>query len=400
MKTNFIRALAVILCLAVPVSPVAAQVAPSAAGALTAPGARLAAPQLAQFRQAVDALVSVHFPGDFSAVSALQNFAFSQHQGERLAMPMAEQAATQLVVEAVSAGPEQAQAALSSVDLPEETRVKLVEAARRLEAQSKVDPAVARALAVMRRQALPAFRIELPSRRTETRIAAFLKKMWASRAAQSEYENEGGLVAVGAELGGGPAKSTRDFLPPRRGPESSRGLLENDRPADTYYDQDITPSSKKIAKLLLAAEKDPAAGRTAAMEILKDQNERRVEVRISALRLIAPMPSKELLPFVLDLVENDFSWYIRRESARIVGARVADLGELKGRAEIAMRALYKSQLAPLRLMAKDVLGKWESIPGRSPLSRSRTPERSFRLRIIFIMARNPPKGLKSRVRSL
>ncbi|MBI5202003.1 MAG: ATP-dependent zinc metalloprotease FtsH, partial [Elusimicrobia bacterium] len=132
------------------------------------------------------------------------------------------------------------------------------------------------------------------------------------------------------------------FVPEPQGPGGVRGWLSSAArrfglsPA-LRADAPATPITvnKRISELRSLVARDPAAGREAALKILKDSSDR-LEIRLTAMRFMtAPTPAEAdaILGVAKDTKDG---WYIRREATKLLG-RLSE--ELKPRAEEVIAAL-------------------------------------------------------------
>ncbi len=126
---------------------------------------------------------------------------------------------------------------------------------------------------------------------------------------------------------------------------------------------DWVPTAKKVAQLQKLAKTDFDAAFAQAAQILSNQDEPRIEVRASAFRLVAGQPAVRALPIVLKLLQEDPSWYLKRMSAKWLGARAGELGESKGVAEKALRESYRNANPSVRVMSGWALRQLGVDPG-------------------------------------
>ena len=139
----------------------------------------------------------------------------------------------------------------------------------------------------------------------------------------------------------------------------------------------FVPANKKIGDLERLAATSPESGWTAAQAILKDDGEKRPEVRIAAMRVLETMPAKRFVPLGLELLASfdtqeelilkelghGHNWYLQRMVLAALGGMAAEMTSKRGEVIVALQAAYADFSAPVRLTAQWALTRYGVAPG-------------------------------------
>lgn len=336
------KILALALCLAVPMTSTAAEIGRFAGQAafrgFTVPVSRLQQPLILE-------ALDLHFSaGNFDLPASLNGLALSRGT------------AATLLAEAIAAGPEAARRHLAQAGLSGDAIDRIVPLAESARRAAESDPRAAAALARLQAATGPTVKPNHVGALLERLKSAFPRAQRDDLAPEAEgisAGTQGGtLRASGLSPSGGQKSSRQEGLGPRP------GLAESGKASRPEFN----PSSKKIAALLSLANNDVEAGYKAASDVLADKEERRIEVRLSALRVLDSMPVERHVPILLSVADGDFNWYMKREAAQRLGARAKEIKDREPVLKVLAKTA-KSSNDSLKLMSRWALEQLGADPG-------------------------------------
>ena len=354
MDHSLAKTLALILCLAVPLPSFAGPIADRFSSQ------RAGAPQVRahDFQREMGTFLDTQFPeGDVDYSTVLRNVRVVLDDPAPEAGPR--KAALMLFLDTLASPPESAASNLANVDLPAKTTKRLIDSTERMRKAAGESVALSRQLTALVADEVLAPKAALPQK---AQFHVRLARMAA---------------------GFGRDKNAR--------PDAAWSSLQKaakDSPVSNEPQVFLKPSYRWVGELHLAKEKDPESGRKAAVDVLNDPKETRFEVRITALRILDSMDSRQLVPVLLKEIATESDWALQREAIMMLGRRLEnrarleelELGHLRAETESLLRAAYRHDVTHLRLAAAWTLGRLGLEPG---------PERPWS----FSMAARKTSGL-------
>jgi cell division protease FtsH len=144
------------------------------------------------------------------------------------------------------------------------------------------------------------------------------------------------------------------------GPES-REAAQAPAPADESSRR--MTRAKRIEYLTALAKDHPVRALAHIKAVLDDPDELHMEILISALRLLGPMPPSETSSFLIHLIADSPHYYLRREAILMIAARPTLSSERREEALAALRQAATAADAPVRIAARDALSRFGVDPG-------------------------------------
>jgi ATP-dependent metalloprotease FtsH len=122
-----------------------------------------------------------------------------------------------------------------------------------------------------------------------------------------------------AQRNGESAEDAEEHAPMNEKEDATFAFPFRNKPPRADLDFERPSVVKIVSRLRSLQDSAPALAVTEAQAILQDSTERRVEVRLAALRALTSWETEEAVPFLLDLLNNEFNWYVAWEAMRLIG---------------------------------------------------------------------------------
>ncbi len=322
------KVLALAVCLALPTSGFSAELARSGAAV------EVLAPAAPQFHQELNlrlsALMPVGMPLDAAITPAsLRGLASQIAPSAAQAQSPALAQANAFVARILLMSPEAAQAELARAHVPADQAARLIEASRAMQVRVLTDPEVRAAY----------LKLANPQKAAEPGVMAKARALAAKL--ESSFKPETVPALAGGPADGGPLNFIEGSLGERTAMAASAPGLKA-----------FVPVAKKVSELLRLAKSDREAAFALASALVNDPAETRVEVRASALRVLATYPAARSAPVFVKAAADPSNWYIQRLAVQLLGKNAAELGENKNAAVAALKEAFKSSNPSVRLMAQ------------------------------------------------